>query len=287
MKYALIEREASCHAISLLCRVLGVSRSGYYAWRSRGPNRYTQSNESLRAHVKRIHYQYREAYGTRRIKAVLASEGHHVSRARIVAAKRVLELWTQRRLRQQRSHQAKHVREVAPNRLQRCFHAEHPNQIWLADVSSVWTRQGWLHVAAVMDLYARRIVGWASGRTNNDRLTMTALRQAMKNRTPQPGLLHHSDRGFHYTGQRYRSLLEQHGFIRSLSRAGNCYDNAAMESFFSSLKNELTHHERYTTRAQAREAVYDYIERFYNPKRMHSSLGNLSPIEYEKRYTVT
>jgi putative transposase len=286
VKYALIEREAVNHAIVMLCRVLGVSRSGYYTWRCRGTNRYARANEELRAEVERIHYAHREAYGTRRIKDVLANEGCQVGRERIAAAKQVLGLWTRRRRRHQRSQRAKHVREVAPNLLQRCFTTEHPNQVWLADVTSIWTRQGWLHVAAVMDLYARRIVGWASGRTNNDRLTMAALKQALNNRHPKPGLLHHSDRGFHYTGQRYRSLLEKHGLVRSLSRAGDCYDNAAMESFFSSLKNELTHHESYATRSEARESIYDYIECFYNRKRLHSTLGNISPVQYEKLHAV-
>lgn len=286
MKYLFIEGEAINHAIVMLCRVLQVSRSGYYAWRCRGANRYARANEQLRVAVQRIHYAHREAYGTRRIKTVLANEGHQVSRERIAHAKQLLGLWTQRRRRHQRSQRAKRTREVAPNRLQRCFTAEHPNQVWVADVTSVWTRQGWLHIAAVMDLFARRIVGWASGRVNNDGLTTAALEQALDNRRPQPGLLHHSDRGFHYTGQRYCSLLEKHGLIRSLSRVGDCYDNAAMESFFSSLKNELTHHETYTTRADARVAIYDYIECFYNRQRLHSTLGNISPVQYEKLYAV-
>lgn len=205
MRYAFIESESMNHAIVVLCRALRVSRSGYYAWRCRGMNRYARANEQLRKAVNRIHYAHREAYGTRRIKGVLANEGAQVSRDRIAQAKRMLGLWTQRRRRHQRSRQAKPVREVAPNRLQRCFTAAHPNQIWVADVTSVWTQQGWLHVAAVMDLYARRIVGWASGRVNNDDLTRSALKQALQKRRPKPGLLHHSDRGHHYTGQRYRS----------------------------------------------------------------------------------
>jgi putative transposase len=286
VKYAFVERESQQHAIAALCRVVGVSRSGFYAWRTRGVNRFAQANEQLRGDVERIHYAHREAYGTRRIKQVLAAEGHEVSRGRIAQAKRVLGLWTQRRRRHQKSQRSKRRLDVTPNRLQRCFSAESPNQIWVADVTSVWTQQGWLHVAAVMDLYARRIVGWASGKTNNDRLTGAALEQALAMRRPMPGLLHHSDRGFHYTGERYRSLLTQHGLIRSLSRAGDCYDNAAMESFFSSLKNELTHHEKYTSRAMAREAIYDYIECFYNRQRMHSTLGNISPAHYEKQYAV-
>jgi putative transposase len=282
VRYAFIDVQRQQHAVSRLCRCLGVSRSGYYRWCSAEPNRYAEANRRLRDRVERIHYAHHEAYGTRRIKAVLHREGYHVSRQRVAAAKRLLGLYTQRRRRHELTRRSKQQRPRIADRLQRDFHADMPNQVWVADITNVWTSQGWLQVAAVMDLYARRIVGWASGRTANDTLTVTALRNAIGRRRPKAGLIHHSDRGAAYTARRYQKVLDEHGMLPSLSRPANCLDNAAMESFFSTLKNERTHHVKYRTRAEARQSVYDYIERFYNPKRMHSTLGYYSPMQYEK-----
>jgi putative transposase len=259
-----------------------VSRSGYYRWRSAKPNRYQEANRELRQQVEEIHYANQQAYGTRRIQVVLRRQGYPVSRQRIAAAKRVLGLYTPRRRRHELTRRSKQRRPVIPDRLQRNFHVQGPNQVWVADITNVWTGQGWLQVAAVMDLYARRIVGWASGRSASDTLTASALQSAIRARRPKPGLLHHSDRGAAYTAGRYQKLLDQYGIVASLSRPANCLDNAAMESFFSSLKNEKTHHEKYATRAEARQSVYDYIERFYNPHRMHSTLGYYSPMQFEK-----
>jgi putative transposase len=286
VKYAYILSHSEEHAVNRLCRLLTVSRSGYYRWCGVGPNRYEEANRSLRHQVEEIHYANQQAYGTRRIQIVLRRRGYQVSRQRIAAAKRVLGLYTQRRRQHERSRRSKQQRPVIPDRLQRNFYAHGPNQVWVADVTNVWTGQGWLQVAAVMDLYARRIVGWASGRSANDTLTLNALRNAIKARKPKPGLVHHSDRGAAYTAGRYQALLNDHGIVPSLSRPANCLDNAAMESFFSTLKNEKTHHEKYTTRAQARQSVYDYIERFYNPQRMHSTLGYYSPVQFEKYASV-
>jgi putative transposase len=286
VKYAYIASCSDKHAVNRLCRLLHVSRSGYYRWLSAAPNQYREANQTLREQVEEIHYAHQQAYGTRRIKVVLDRQGYTVSRQRIAAAKRFLGLYTQRRRRHELTRRSKQQRPVIPDRLQRNFHASGPNQVWVADVTNVWTRQGWLQVAAVMDLFARRVVGWASGRSANDTLTINALRQAIKQRQPKAGLVHHSDRGAAYTAGRYQQELEQHGIVQSLSRPANCLDNAAMESFFSSLKNERTHHEQYATRADARESVYDYIERFYNPQRMHSTLGYFSPMQYEKYASV-
>lgn len=282
MRYAFIDVQREYHAVSRLCRCLAVSRSGYYRWCNAEPNRYVEANHRLCEQVEQIHYANHQAYGTRRIKVVLQRQGHRVSRQRVAAAKRLLGLYTQRRRRHELTRRSKQQRPKIADRLQRDFRADAPNQVWVADVTNVWTSQGWLQVAAVMDLYARRIVGWASGRTANDTLTVAALRNAIRLRRPKAGLIHHSDRGAAYTAGRYQQLLASHGMLASLSRPANCLDNAAMESFFSTLKNERTHHEKYATRAEARKSVYDYIERFYNPKRMHSTLGYYSPIQYEK-----
>jgi len=282
VRYAFIDVQREYHAVSRLCRCLAVSRSGYYRWCNAEPNRYVEANHRLCEQVEQIHYANHQAYGTRRIKVVLQRQGHRVSRQRVAAAKRRLGLYTQRRRRHELRRRSKQQRPKITDRLQRDFRADAPNQVWVADVTNVWTSQGWLQVAAVMDLYARRIVGWASGRTANDTLTVAALRNAIRLRRPKAGLIHHSDRGAAYTAGRYQQLLASHGMLASLSRPANCLDNAAMESFFSTLKNERTHHEKYATRAEARQSVYDYIERFYNPKRMHSTLGYYSPIQYEK-----
>lgn len=282
MRYAFIDLHRERHAVSRLCRCLAVSRSGYYRWCKAAPNRYAVANRSLCSQVEAIHYANHQAYGTRRIKAVLQQQGYQVSRQRVAAAKRLLGLYTQRRRRHELTRRSKQQRPMIADHLQRDFHADAPNQVWVADITNVWTSQGWLQVAAVMDLYARRIVGWASGRMANDTLTVTALRNAIRQRRPKAGLIHHSDRGAAYTAGRYQKVLDEHGMLPSLSRPANCLDNAAMESFFSTLKNERTHHVKYRTRAEARQSVYDYIERFYNPKRMHSTLGYYSPVQYEK-----
>ena len=282
MKYAYISSQVEAHTTTRLCRLLSVSRSGYSRWCVAKPNRYQEANRELRQQFEEIQYANHQAYGTRRIKVVLQRQGHEVSRQRIAAAKRVLGLYTQRRRRHELTRRSKQQRAAIPDRLQRNFHASGPNQVWVADVTNVWTHQGKLQVAAVMDLYARRIVGWASSRSANDTLTIAALQNAIAARKPKPGLVHHSDRGAAYTAGRYQTLLNKHGIVPSLSRPANCLDNAAMESFFSSLKNEKTHHEKYMTRADARQAVYDYIERFYNPQRMHSTLGYHSPVQFER-----
>jgi len=282
VRYAFIDVQREHHAVSRLCRCLAVSRSGYYRWCNAEPNRYVEANRRLCEQVEQLHYANHQAYGTRRIKMVLQQQGHRVSRQRVAAAKRLLGLYTQRRRRHELTRRSKQQRPKIADRLQRDFRADAPNQVWVADVTNVWTSQGWLQVAAVMDLYARRIVGWASGRTANDTLTVAALRNAIRLRRPKAGLIHHSDRGAAYTAGRYQQVLASHSMLPSLSRPANCLDNAAMESFFSTLKNERTHHEKYATRAEARQSVYDYIERFYNPKRMHSTLGYYSPIQYEK-----
>ncbi len=287
MKYAYIKQWSTLHSISRLCRLLNVSRSGYYRDAKAVPNRYREANRQLRQDVERIHYEYDESYGTRRIKRVLMTQGRQVSRERIARAKRLLGLYTRRRRRHELTRRSRQVRPVIPNLLKRNFHADRPNQVWVADVTNVWTSQGWLYVAVVIDLFARRVVGWSSGRSANDTLTASALQAAIKNRKPESGLIHHSDRGAAYVSGRYQAILKQNNITASMSRPANCLDNAAVESFFSSLKNERTHHERYSSRADARESVYDYIECFYNPRRMHSTLGYLSPMQFERYARVT
>lgn len=269
--------------MQLLCRVMKVSRSGYYQWLKRKACRRAREDQRLSRAVTTLHYRFREAYGAQRLSEELRRKGILCSRHRVGRLKRNLALWTKRRRRFVRNGKADpgHVR--CGNELNRQFVVSKPNRVWAADVTYVWTMESWLYVAVVLDLYSRRVIGWSMGSNCKEELTVAALQMALDQRGPKPGLLHHSDRGVHYAGKRYQELLRTHGIRASMSRAGHCQDNAVVESFFSSLKNELTLHDRYETRAQARAAVFDYIEVFYNRERQHSHIQNLSPTQFESR----
>jgi len=287
VKYAFIRDHRDRYPIRRLCEVMELSSSAYYDWLKRPPSARAVSDAALAGELKELHYTYRQAYGTRRLQRELIKRGWRVGRRRVRRLKRLHGLWTRRRRRAIRHQAAYSKPQLAANRLAQRFVAAQPNQIWTADVTSVWTLQGWLHVAVVLDLYARRIVGWASDSRCGDKLTLAALNQALKRRRPRAGLLHHSDRGPHYTSRRYQGRLTQRAIHSSMSRPGNCFDNAPVESFFSTLKSELTHHRRFRTRDQAWVEIKAYIEQFYNRIRAHTSLGYRSPGEYEKMATVT
>jgi transposase InsO family protein len=208
--------------------------------------------------------------------------GEVCSKHRVARLKRENQLWTKRRRRFVRTAKADAGHARAPNLLQRDFTATAPNRVWVADVTNVWTLEGWLYLAIVMDLFSRRVVGWSMSSSPKDELTIAALQMAILLRRPAPGLIHHSDRGPHYASDRYQTALASNGLCCSMSRAANCLDNAAAESFFATLKNELTLHDRYVTRAAARAAIFDYLEMFYNPIRRHSTLNGVSPIQFER-----
>ena len=282
MKYAFIRSQQGCYPVRRLCAVLEVSPAAYYDWRTRPRSARVVADEALAQELKRLHYSYRQAYGTRRLQRALRAQGERVGRCRIRRLKRHLGLWTRRRVRAWRHHKAHPRPFITANRLARQFTTEAPNRVWTADVTALWTRQGWLNLAVVLDLYSRRIVGWAFDRRSGQELTLAALNQALRKRRPLPGLLHHSDRGPHYTGSSYQGRLRERGIDSSMSRPGDCYDNAPVESFFSTLKCEFAHHRRFHTRDQAKQEISDYIERFYNRIRMHSTLGYRSPCEYER-----
>jgi putative transposase len=283
VRYRFIKEQHDWHSVKLLCRVMKVSRGGYYQWLTRKPCARAIADVRLGKRVVKLHHRYREAYGSDRLCNELRKQGIRCSPRRIARLKRNLSLWTKRRRRFVflGNSDARHARH--DNLLNRRFHVNQPNRVWASDVTNVWTMERWLYVAVVIDLYSRRVIGWSMGANANEDLTLAALQMAIELRGPKPGLLHHSDRGAHYAGQRYQQLLRQHGIRASMSRPANCTDNAVVESFFSSLKNELTLHERYLSRAQARTAVFDYIEMFYNRERQHSYLGYLSPVEFERR----
>jgi putative transposase len=260
-----------------MCRVLNVSRSGYYDWCQRAPHR----SDPLISKVAQLHLQVGRCYGSRRIAKMLQAEGYPVGR---YLARKLMHLAGIRVRRRRKYQVGKGTLKgylLAPNRLNRQFEVAAPDRVWVADITYVWTRQGWLHLAVVIDLYSRKVVGWAIAPKLSSELALSALRMAVHRRQPEPGLLHHSDRGGTYAASEYLALLKQHGMVRSMSRSGDCWDNAVAERFFGSLKRERTYFRRYEAQDEARRDLVDYIENFYNESRLHSYLGYTSPNQYE------
>jgi len=287
VKYAWIRLQARNHRVRTLCRVLGVSTSGYYAWRSRGPSARAQANERLTADITCVHQECREAYGSERTWHELRQRGVRCGRHRVARLRRLNGVVTKRRRRWLSTKERVLVAPPAPNKLSWPFHSCAPNRIWGADITQIPTREAWLYLAIVLDLHSRRVVGWAMSERQQQTLVSSALVMALTQRTPAHGLIHHSDRGVQYTSISFREELEQAGIECSMSRRGMPYDNAMVESFFSTLKNELTHHQQFLTLDQARAAVFDYIESFYNRRRRHQALGYCSPVEFEAKAAVT
>jgi putative transposase len=282
MRYRFIREQHDWHSVSTLCRVMKISRSGYYEWLNRKPCARARDDARLMRKVRRLHYAFKERYGALRLCRELRKAGEDCSRHRVARLKRENALWTKRYRRFVITTQAdpNHVRH--PNLLARHFAIDVQDRVWVGDVTSVWTFEGWLYVAMLLDLYSRRIVGWSMASHGLDTLTLAALEMALDERMPRPGLMHHSDRGVHYSSEAYQRRLRAQGIVCSMSRTADCLDNAVAESFFSTLKNELTLHERFVTRAQARAAIFEFIELYYNPVRQHSHLGGLSPKEFER-----
>ena len=265
-----------------MCGVLGVSPAGYYAWRSRPESRRSAANRNLVDDIKRVHRDTRGRYGSPRIHIELKAQGRGVSRGRVERLMRHHGIRAiMARPRRVRTTDSRHDLPIAPNLLDRNFIAIAPNRIWLADITYIETDQGWLYLAAVMDLYSRRIVGWAMRDHLRAELPMTALTMAISAQRPGAGLIHHSDRGVQYASADYRKAMQSASFKVSMSRKADCYDNAPMESFFHTLKTELVHHRQYATRAEATRDIFAYIEGFYNRTRRHSAIGYISPIEME------
>lgn len=267
-----------------LCQVLGLSRSGYYKWLNHQPGPRSQANGQLLVRIAAIHRESRECYGSPRITHQLRSEGLRVGKNRVARLMRSSQLRAKRkRPFRPRTTDSRHAEAIAPNYLKQMPVPTEPNRVWVADITYVWTVAGWLYLAAIMDLCSRKIVGWSLGASLEASLVKQALSQALASRRPAPGLVHHSDRGVQYTSSALRALLHAWKIQPSMSGLGHCYDNAAMESFWSSLKNEWIHHLRFENAEQARLAIFDYIEAFYNRKRLHSALGYKSPVEFENQ----
>ena len=285
MKYACIDRRRDRYPVRLMCRLLRVSASGYYTWRSRPESSRTKSDRTLMAEIKRAHDASKGVYGSPRVHAELVANGIHVGRHKVARLMRLARLRGCPKRRFRVTTEANPAHAVAKNLLKQNFTADTPNRRWVADITYIPTHQGWLYLAVVMDLYSRRIVGWSMSRWMSRRLVLAALRMAIEARQPEAELIHHSDRGSQYTSDDFRDELAKHDIKCSMSGSGNCYDNAAMESFFASLKRERVNRVRYRTRDQARADIFDFIEVFYNRKRRHSYLGNISPDDFETQST--
>ncbi|MBI2536543.1 MAG: IS3 family transposase [Gemmatimonadetes bacterium] len=284
VKYACIARHRGEFPVRLMCRVLSVSVSGFYAAQRREPSARAQRDQVLRLRVRAVHRWSRRRYGAPRVHRELVTRGTRVGKKRVARLMREDGLVGRRPRRFVRTTQARAGDPVAPNRLARQFGVDQvpgPNRVWVSDLTYVPTREGWLFLAIVLDLASRRIVGWAMRETLEEDLALAALRMALADRRPSPGLLHHSDRGSQYTGGAYQALLAAHGLVASMSKKGDCWDNAVAESFFATLEVELLLEADWPTRAAARQAIFAYLETWYNRERRHSSLGYRSPVQYE------
>lgn len=280
MKYAWIDGQRNDYPLQALCGLLGVSTSGYADWKACGGPKQWLSDDQLLTLIRSVHAESKQAYGSPRITEELKDRGIPVSRNRVRKLMQAhgIRAWHKRCYKV--TTDSKHTLPVAPNLLNRQFATAAPDRAWTADITYIPTREGWLYLAVVMDLYTRMIVGWSMDSRMTRALVMNALRMARFRRKPQPDLLHHSDRGSQYCSGDYQALLAEYGMVASMSRKGNCWDNAPMESFFNSLKNERVFHEDYATREEAKRDLFDYIEVFYNRRRRHSALRYKSPAQH-------
>lgn len=281
MKFAFIAAERAFFPITFMCAQLGVSRSGFYAWHARPRSARATEDEAMAATIVRVHEASRGTYGSPRVHAALRAEGCRTSRKRVIRLMRTQHLAARQRRRFRRTTQSRHDLPIAPNVLARQFEVASPNTVWVTDITYVPTREGWLYLAAIVDLFSRRVVGWSMSSSLETTLCLDALQMALQARKPLPGLVHHSDRGCQYASALYRRTLASHGLVASLSRKGNCWDNAVAESFFATLKGDLVDDATFETRAHARTAIFEYIEVFYNRQRRHSHLGYQAPVDFE------
>ena len=282
MRYEMIAQWATTYPVAHLCQALQVSESGYYAWKRRQPSQRQQHDAVVGEQIARVYQQSRQTYGSPRIQAEFQAAGMRCGRNRVIRLMRQQQLSARRPRHRCRTTDSQHANPVAPNTLARNFTASRPNEKWVADITGVWTQEGWLYVALVLDVYSRLVVGWAMAAHRDDTLVLTALHMAVARRRPTLGLLHHSDRGSQYTSQAYQALLARWQMQVSMSRKGDCYDNALMESFNATLKGECTEHRSWLSHAQARHAIFEFIEIWYNRQRRHSSLGYVSPLAFEQ-----
>lgn len=282
MTYHFIDEHRDRWPIAVMCDTLNVSTAGYYAWRERPTSTRQQRQETLIAQMRVIHAEVKARYGSPRVHAELVARGHGCCRNTVARLMRAAGIAAKTTRKFRHTTDSNHHLPVAENRLDRHFDPARANEVWLADITYIPTREGWLYLAAVEDLYSRMVVGWSMAARLTSRLVVEALAMAVQRRLPDDELLAHSDRGSQYASAHYQQLLRAHGIACSMSRRGNCWDNAPMESFFATLKKELVHDEDYQTREEAQASIFEYIEVFYNRQRRHSTLGFKSPTEYEQ-----
>lgn len=281
MKYAFMQANREEFELKGMCRVLEVSRSGYYDWSKREESKRSQQDRVLLKEIRQVHQDSKEAYGATKTWQVLKQSGTQGGKHRVARLRRQAGIEARRRRKFRLAYKARNMAPAAPNLLRWPFKADHPDQIWVTDVTFIPTRSGWLYLAVMIDLYSRLVVGWSMKDRPNQELVNEALMMAVAQRRPKPGLIHHSDQGILYSSGSYLTLLKTYGMLRSMSGKGNCYDNAVAESFFSSLKNEIVHHRNYQTRDEARTEIFEYMELFYNRKRLHQSLNYQTPMKYK------
>ncbi len=287
MRYAFIRDHHYEFRVRKMREVLEVSRGGFYTWLINPESERSRANRALLREIRIAFDRSRQTYGSPRLAVELKESGVSCSENRVARLMRRNGIRAKMRRKFKATTDSGHNLPVAANLLDRRFSVDRPNAVWVSDISYIRTDEGWLYFAGVLDLYSRKVVGWSMGERITGQLTRDALSQAIRRRCPGSGLLHHSDRGRQYASGKYRKLLSVHGMISSMSRKGNCYDNAVMESFFGTLKTELIYFERFATRREAKAKIFEYVEMFYNRRRRHSSLGYKSPAEFEETKKVS
>lgn len=284
MKYAFIEKQSAYHCVTTLCRTLEVSRSGFYNWRNHHETQQEESDRLLKEWITEIFERSRSTYGVRRIRKELMDHGIRISRRRVARLKRELGLVCKVQKRFKVTTDSRHNYPVAPNRLNRMFTVESPDDVYVGDITYIPTQEGWLYLAVWIDLYSRMVVGWSMADHMRSSLVSDALQMACFKRRPDKGLYIHSDQGIQYASVEFRRLLDEKGFIQSMSRKGNCWDNAPSESFFHTLKVEWVDDQQYVTREQARQSIFEYIEVFYNRQRKHSTIDYMTPLQADELF---
>lgn len=282
MKYGFIRQNEDEFNITRMCTVMKVSRSGYYAWRERPESDRARRDRELLRQIERIHAASRQAYGAKKTWLELNGQGIPCGKHRVARLRKQAGIEARRKRRFRLTVENHATAPAAPNLVRRQFQVAVPDRIWVGDMTFIRTRQGWLHLAILLDLFSRRVVGWSMSERPDLALVLNALNMALEQRQPECGLIHHTDQGTIYAARAYRERMQEHGLLPSMSARGNAYDNAVAESFFGNLKNELIHHSDFVSRDAARAAIFDYIELFYNRSRIHQSLGYVSPVRFEQ-----